>query len=36
MMSELFEMLKGQVDGAPKMDTMYRPLLTIGEGKFAK
>lgn len=36
MMSQLFDILKGQVDGAPKIDTVFRPLLTIGEGKFAK
>jgi hypothetical protein len=36
MISQLYNQLIEHVDGAPKVDKVYRPLITIGEGKFAK
>ena len=36
MFSQLYSLLIDHVDGAPKVDAVYRPLVTIGEGKFAK
>lgn len=36
MYSRLFGELANHIDGAPKVDNIYRPLITIGEGKFAK
>jgi serine/threonine protein kinase len=36
MISQLYSLLLEHVDGAPKVDTVYRPLITIGEGRFAK
>ena len=36
MISQLYSHLVEHVDGAPKVDSIYRPLLTIGEGRFAK
>lgn len=36
MISQLFGSLLEHVEGAPKIDNIYRELITLGEGRFAK